>query len=253
MIQSLKKKDAELPGGLSEAASAATRATTSGSLLFSVESLWPLELEKMSSFAGGIYGLMLHVLPAYVRGWFSDLRDRNASAVIESFTKTYCSPPLIANELSQIKKSNFHDENFSVSVSKSANEVVATYTKDETGMDLVIRLPVSYPLRPVDVDCTRSLGISEVKQRKWLMSMMLFVRNQNGALAEAIGIWKRNFDKEFEGVEECPICYSVIHTTNHSLPRLACRTCKHKFHSACLYKWFSTSHKSSCPLCQSPF
>ena len=76
---------------------------------------------------------------------------------------------------------------------------------------------------------------------------------QNGALAEAIGIWKRNFDKEFEGVEECPICYSVIHTTNHGLPRLACRTCKHKFHSACLYKWFSTSHKSSCPLCQSPF
>lgn len=78
----------------------------------------------------------------------------------------------------QIKKTNFSDENFSVSVSKSANEVVATYTKDEIGMDLVIRLPASYPLRPVDVDCMRSLGISEVKQRKWLMSMISFVRNQ---------------------------------------------------------------------------
>lgn len=78
----------------------------------------------------------------------------------------------------QIKKADFADENFSVSVSKAANEVVATYTKDETGMDLVIRLPASYPLRPVDVDCTRSLGISEVKQRKWLMSMMSFVRSQ---------------------------------------------------------------------------
>ncbi|XP_027331618.1 E3 ubiquitin-protein ligase listerin [Abrus precatorius] len=253
MIQSLKKKDADISGGLSEAGSAATRATTTGSLVFSVESLWHVESEKISSLAGAIYGLMLQVLPAYVRGWFSDLRDRNTSAVIESFTRTCCSPPLIANELSLIKKANFRDENFSVSVSKSANEIVATYTKDETGMDLVIRLPASYPLRPVDVDCTRSLGISEIKQRKWLMSMMLFVRNQNGALAEAIGIWKRNFDKEFEGVEECPICYSVIHTTNHSLPRLACKTCKHKFHSACLYKWFSTSHKSSCPLCQSPF
>lgn len=78
----------------------------------------------------------------------------------------------------QIKKGSFADENFSVSVSKSANEVVATYTKDETGMDLVIRLPASYPLRAVDVDCPRSLGISELKQRKWLMSMLLFVRNQ---------------------------------------------------------------------------
>lgn len=80
--------------------------------------------------------------------------------------------------LLQIKKAEFADENFSVVVSKSANEVIATYTKDETGMDLVIRLPSSYPLRHVDVDCMRSLGISEVKQRKWLLSMMSFVRNQ---------------------------------------------------------------------------
>ncbi|KDP32598.1 hypothetical protein JCGZ_13148 [Jatropha curcas] len=250
---SLKKKDVDLPAGASEAANAATSAITTGSLLFSVESLWPIAPEKMASLAGALFGLMLHVLPAYVRGWFNDLRDRSMSSLIETFTRTWCSPQLIVNELSQIKKANFADENFSVSVSKSANEVVATYTKDDTGMDLVIRLPASYPLRPVDVECMRSLGISEVKQRKWLMSMMLFVRNQNGALAEAIRIWKSNFDKEFEGIEECPICYSVIHTTNHSLPRLACRTCKHKFHAACLYKWFSTSHKSSCPLCQSPF
>ncbi|XVF46152.1 hypothetical protein PTKIN_Ptkin03bG0003900 [Pterospermum kingtungense] len=249
----LKKKDGELPDVLSEAATAATRSITTGLLFFSVESLWPIGPVKVAALAGATYGLMLRMLPAYVRGWFSDLRDRSTSSLIESFTRTWCSPPLIANELSLIKTANFADENFSVSVSKSANEVVATYTKDETGMDLIIRLPASYPLRPVDVDCMRSLGISEVKQRKWLMSMMLFVRNQNGALAEAIRTWKRNFDKEFEGVEECPICYSVIHTTNHSLPRLACKTCKHKFHAACLYKWFSTSHKSSCPLCQSPF
>ncbi|XP_062086702.1 E3 ubiquitin-protein ligase listerin isoform X2 [Humulus lupulus] len=251
--QSTKKKDVELPAGLSEAAIAATRAIGTGSLLFSIESLWPVEPVKLASLAGALYGLMICVLPAYVREWFSCLRDRSTSSSIESFTRAWCSPSLIANELSQIKKNKFSDENFSVSVSKSANEAVATYTKEETGMDLVIRLPVSYPLRPVDVDCTRSLGISDVKQRKWLMSMMSFVRNQNGALAEAIGIWKRNFDKEFEGVEECPICYSVIHTANNSLPRLACKTCKHKFHSACLYKWFSTSHKSTCPLCQSPF
>ncbi|KAK3022955.1 hypothetical protein RJ639_046773 [Escallonia herrerae] len=253
MAPNLKKRDAELPAGVSDVATAANHAITTNSVLFFVESLWPVTTEKMASFAGAIVGLMLRILPAYVRGWFSNIRDRSTSYAIESFTKAWCSPPLITNELTQIKKASFSDDNFSVSVSKSANEVVATYTKDETGMDLVIRLPASYPLRPVDVDCTRSLGISELKRRKWIMSMMLFIRNQNGALAEAIRIWKSNFDKEFEGVEECPICYSVIHTANHSLPRLACKTCKHKFHSACLYKWFSTSHKSTCPLCQSPF
>ncbi|KAK4419849.1 E3 ubiquitin-protein ligase listerin [Sesamum alatum] len=250
MGTSSRKKDLELPAAVSEAANAAMRALTTGSVLFSVELLWPTGPEKMASLAGAVFGLMLHNLPAYVRGWFSDIRDRSLSSAIESFTKAWCSPTLISNELSEIKKASFADDNFSVSVSKSANEVVATYTKDETGMDLVIRLPPSYPLRSVDVDCTRSLGISEVKRRKWLMSLMSFVRNQNGALAEAIRIWKSNFDKEFEGVEECPICYSVIHTVNHSLPRLACKTCKHKFHSACLYKWelVNLLHEAPCML-----
>ncbi|KAK9697380.1 hypothetical protein RND81_08G034200 [Saponaria officinalis] len=253
VAHSLKKKDSDLPPELSDIATAATRAIKTGSVVFAVESLWPIGMQNMSSLAASIFGLMLHVLPAFVRVWFTGLRSRSASSAIESFTKTWCSPHLVSYELSQIKKSDFVDECFSVSVSKSANEVVATYTKEETGMDLVIRLPVSYPLRPVDVECTRSLGISEVKQRKWLLSLMAFVQNKNGALAEAIRIWKNNFDKEFAGVEECPICYSVIHTANHSLPRLACKTCKHRFHAACLYKWFSTSHKSNCPLCQSPF
>ncbi|XP_026457015.1 E3 ubiquitin-protein ligase listerin-like [Papaver somniferum] len=252
-MRSSKKKDVELPAGVSEAAAAAKRAITTGSLLFAIESLWSIGTEEMSSLAGALYGSMLHVLPAYVRDWYTRLRDQSTSSAIELFTKAYCSPLLLADELSQIKKAALADENFSVCVSKSAYEVVATYKKEETGIDLVIRLPASYPLLPVDVECPKSLGISELKRRKWLFSMLAFVRSQNGALAEAIRTWKNNFDKEFEGIEECPICYSIIHTANNSIPRLACKTCKHKFHSACLYKWFSTSHKSTCPLCQSPF
>lgn len=102
------------------------------------------------------------------------------------FPLIYYDSTIILSPL-QIKKASFADENFSVTVSKSANEVVATYTKDETAMDLVIRLPASYPLRAVDVDCPRSLGISEVKQRKWLMSMLLFVRNQVIEIATDVG------------------------------------------------------------------
>lgn len=247
MPSNQKKKDAEFPAVVYEAA---TEAITSGRLLSSVESLWPIEPLTMASLAGAIFGMMLHLLPAYVREWFGYLRDRST---IEYFTKTWCSPPLISNELTQIKKASFIDENFSIRMSKAANEVVATYTKEETGFDLVIRFPASYPLQQVDVDCPRSKGISEDKQRKWLLSMMSFVRNQNGALAEAIRIWKRNIDKKFEGVEECPICYSIIHTENHSLPSKACKVCKHKFHSKCIFKWFNTSQKSNCPLCQSTF
>ncbi|CAN6467178.1 unnamed protein product [Victoria cruziana] len=249
----LKKKETELPAEISRAAAAAKQAITSRSLLFAIKSLWPVGSVEIAALSGAIYGLLICVLPAYVRNWFSGLRDRSTLLSIESFTKSWCSPHLLSDEMFQIKGAGIADENLSISVNKLAYEITATYKKEETSMDLVIQLPSCYPLRAVDVGCSRNLGISETKQRKWLMSLTAFVRNQNGALSEAIRVWKSNFDKEFEGVEECPICYSIIHTSNHSLPRLACKTCKHKFHSACLYKWFSTSHKSTCPLCQSPF
>ncbi|CAL4904332.1 unnamed protein product [Urochloa decumbens] len=248
-----KKKDAELVPEAEAAAKASKNAIVTCSLLPYVESLSPVGTWQMASLAGSLYGMMIRLLPSFVRTWFTTLRDRSLSYSIESFTRQWCSPPLLLDEFSQVKDSVYADENFSVSVNRSAYEIVATYKKEETGIDLVIRLPNCYPLRHVDVECTRSLGISEVKCRKWLLSLTSFVRNQNGAIAEAIRTWKSNFDKEFEGVEECPICYSILHTSNHSLPRLACKTCRHKFHGACLYKWFSTSNKSTCPLCQTPF
>ncbi|VAI40549.1 unnamed protein product [Triticum turgidum subsp. durum] len=248
-----KKKDAELVPEAKAAAEGSKNAIVTCSLLPYVESLWPVGVMEMASLAGSLYGMMIRLLPSYVRTWFTGLRDRSLSSSIESLTRVWCSPPLLLDEFCQVKESVYADETFSVSVNRSAYEIIATYKKEETGIDLVIRLPSCYPLRHVEVECTRSLGISEVKCRKWLLSLTSFVRNQNGAVAEAIRTWKSNFDKEFEGVEECPICYSILHTSNHGLPRLACKTCKHKFHGACLYKWFSTSNKSTCPLCQTPF
>jgi hypothetical protein len=76
--------------------------------------------------------------------------------------------------------------------------------------------------------------------------------SQDGTLLDALTLWKENLDKEFEGLEPCPICYSVIHITNHGIPRFACSTCKNKFHSACLQTWFRSSNKNNCPMCQQP-
>lgn len=60
--------------------------------------------------------------------------------------------------------------------------------------------------------------------------------SQNGSIMEGLALWKNNVDKRFEGVEDCMICFSVIHGFNYSLPKKACRTCKKKFHSACLVR-----------------
>ncbi|MPC84814.1 E3 ubiquitin-protein ligase listerin [Portunus trituberculatus] len=77
--------------------------------------------------------------------------------------------------------------------------------------------------------------------------------HRNTALHHSLAFWKQNVEKKFKGLEECYICYYVIHSQSHQLPKLLCRTCKKKFHSACLYKWFNSSNNSTCPLCRSLF
>lgn len=92
-----------------------------------------------------------------------------------------------------------------------------------------------------------------MRLRKWMLSIASVLRHHNSSVADAIALWKANVDKEFEGVEPCLICYSVISSVNQQLPRLVCRTCSVRFHPACLYKWFKSSGKSQCPHCQNPW
>ena len=79
------------------------------------------------------------------------------------------------------------------------------------------------------------------------------LNSQDGSILDALKLWKENVDKEFEGVEPCPVCYSVLSVKTHAMPNLECKTCHHRFHSACLYKWFHSSGKSQCVLCQQPW
>jgi hypothetical protein len=57
---------------------------------------------QMSSLAGSLYGMMIRLLPSFVRTWFTTLRDRSLSYSIESFTRQWCSPPLLLDEFSQV-------------------------------------------------------------------------------------------------------------------------------------------------------
>ena len=80
-----------------------------------------------------------------------------------------------------------------------------------------------------------------------------FFQHQNGSVVDGLTLWKKNVDRRFEGVEECYICFFILHGSTYQMPKVACPTCKKKFHSACLYKWFSTSQNSTCPLCRNLF
>lgn len=72
-------------------------------------------------------------------------------------------------------------------------------------------------------------------------------------LHRLLKLWKDAVDRRYEGLDECHICFSLLYAATAQLPKLKCPTCKKSFHSACLYRWFSTSNKSTCPLCRNLF
>lgn len=131
--------------------------------------------------------------------------------------------------------------------------MIAILKSDETSIEIKIKLPVTYPLKNVEVTCTSKIGISEGKWQRWLLQIMQLLSIQDGTLLDAVLIWKNNIEKELKGIEPCPICYSTLHIKSHSLPTLSCPTCNNKFHSQCLYTWFKSSGKSKCVICQQPF
>lgn len=68
--------------------------------------------------------------------------------------------------------------------------MTAVYSKDESTLELIIRLPPAYPLQAAEAQCTRRMGVGEKRLNKWLLSISAFLRNTNGVVAEALHLWR---------------------------------------------------------------
>lgn len=218
---------------------------------------YPSSSGGLQGWASLLYAGMLRALPVPCRLWFADIRDRSISAALEKYTAASVSPALLSAEFAAVEEMatniGLYDK-FTIRASPAAREVSAALeVEDGHLMELAVKLPACFPLRAAEVDCKRSVGVNDSQLRKWLLSITAFLRYRNGAVAGAIRMWKRNVDSEFEGKEECLICYSIVQPSTGDLPRLACRTCRKRFHGACIFKWFRSSSKSTCPHCQSPW
>ncbi|KAK7480178.1 hypothetical protein BaRGS_00028563 [Batillaria attramentaria] len=221
---------------------------------FSVTSLGVEETgntEDIQRVACSVYRHCLAVIPALVRQWWKD-QDRKTAAYVDKFTCKNISPLLCKSEFQTVQDSE-NIEGITVKARVATREVTASYQMEEVKIELQITLPENYPLGNISVSSERRVGVNQAQWDRWLLQLNVFLQHQNGSIMEGLQLWKNNIDKRFEGVEDCMICFAVVHGTNFQLPRLQCRTCKKKFHSACLYKWFNTSQNSTCPLCRNLF
>ncbi|XP_034745446.1 E3 ubiquitin-protein ligase listerin [Etheostoma cragini] len=237
------------PGQGPETKEAKTFFTESQSL--AVDNSESVEWE-LPHLACSVYYSTVQDLPAMVRLWWNG-QEKRVSAAVEKFTIKYVSPVLSAQEISSVHSSTQIFDSMTVKARSATREVIATYSVDDIFIELVIQLPQNYPLGSITVESGRRVGVAVQQWRNWMLQLSTYLTHQNGSIMEGLALWKNNVDKRFEGIEDCMICFSVIHGSNYSLPKKGCRTCKKKFHSACLYKWFTSSNKSTCPLCRETF
>ncbi|XP_058829891.1 E3 ubiquitin-protein ligase listerin isoform X2 [Topomyia yanbarensis] len=206
---------------------------------------------KPERYACHLYTQSLRFLPAVVRRWWNGLNHRNAT-VIGKVTSNCVSNLLCQDEFQALIEKKDRQDNMQIKVHVAARQVMAVYSIDEAKVELHITLPSNFPLGAVTVEGGKQIG-GRLQSRQVVMQLSIFLTHQNGSIWDGLSLWKRNLDRKFEGVEECYVCYSVIHQDTCQLPKLSCKTCKKKFHGPCLYRWFSTSNKSTCPICRNIF
>jgi hypothetical protein len=223
---------------------------------------WSLHKTRVFQLGTRVFFRTVVRLPAMVRSWWNDDCTRATRSWAAKYFEDHITPSVLAAEVALIQKAgettsaageSWDEEEMTVKGSRVSREITTTYVKDECALEMVVRVPSSYPLRCVEVECTKRIGISEDRWRRWVLQIICVTSSRDGSLLDAVLLWKHNVDKEFEGVEPCPICYSILNPKNMGLPSLPCKTCNNKYHNSCLYKWFNQSGKNKCPICQQPF
>ncbi|KAF8551747.1 hypothetical protein OG21DRAFT_1605114 [Imleria badia] len=223
---------------------------------FHLETFEPESPQSLQLLAAHLYHRALLTVPALIRSWISDCTDKQLLTRVVDYTSSYFSPGIIKAELAQVRHPDTASElstteNLTVKVSPASGEVTASYMVDEQALELSIRMPSDWPLHRLEVRDTKMVGVSEDRWRAWILGVQQIVWQQNGRIVDGLTLFTKNVTLHFSGQVECAICYSIISVMDASLPQKPCKTCKNRFHASCLYKWFKTSHSSSCPLCRS--
>jgi len=223
--------------------------------------------------------------PVLLRQWYAR-QDTPIQSVVHSVVASALSPVLIAGTEQHVAK--LKAPSMTVSVYPRAHKVLVTYDVDSTLLRYTLELPSGYPLEtprvfavpagpmgspsmPSSSAATPSpsgfisagmgaagdslagssgrMGDRTIDKNQYFMSALATTQ----PVYDVITTTRNKLLRKYEGGTECTICYSIAHATTKTMVNTTCSTCHNKFHDACLYQWFTTSGRSTCPLCRNLF
>ena len=107
---------------------------------------------------------------------------------------------------------------------------------DDLHIEIMITLPVDWPLSPVNIEGKialfttyqsyhiylglRSVGVNGSEWRLWLFQLEQSLATGSG-LSAGLTKWSYNLKKKFDNLEECYICYSIIYGKARALKVLS--------------------------------
>ena len=196
----------------------------------------------------------LSTFPSLGRSWWLGT-ERFLSNSVQAVVKKRISSMILSQEIKNIenRQLEWKEKGLSIVCSRAARDITAVFSKSEFSVQVTLLVPTDYPLSSPDPTLTKKVKISEEKIRKWQLSIVQLLQQENSSILEVLMVWKEHVERELEGIEDCFICYYLVHPTDKSLPNLPCQVCNNKFHKLCIQKWFNSSHNATCPLCRNPF
>lgn len=124
----------------------------------------------------------IFLLQSLIRTWWLELKDRQLSLSVQQYTSRNFAPYVISHELSTLREpaalADLQDDSLTVKILPAVNEVTASYVVDEQTMEIAVRLPSEYPLKPVEVKDIRRVGVDERKWKAWLLAVQQVVTNR---------------------------------------------------------------------------
>lgn len=189
---------------------------------------------ELQHLACRVYYEAVRKMPASARQWWSN-QEKRITDIVNEFTAKFVSELLSTQELKSVQDADpTKFINMNIKARQTAREVFASYTFEEMSIELTIKMASNHPLGHLTIDGGKRIGVNSAQWRSWLLQLTTFLTHQNGSILDGLLLWKQNIDNRFEGVDECMICFYILHGSTCQLPKLTCRSCKKRFHTACL-------------------
>ena len=177
------------------------------------------------------------VCPGAIRYWMKGVSNKNLQKEIQLFCQNYLSETLVKKELKNVKVKLTHSHFIKLIIFFQISGIscvpyiktrslLATYIMDDLHIEIMITLPVDWPLSPVNIEGKiellttyqsnhlylglRSVGVNGSEWRLWLFQLEQSLATGSG-LSAGLTKWSYNLKKKFDNLEECYICYSIIY------------------------------------------